>query len=74
VVPQQISGKDDVTLYMRVAEPGMKATVKVGGVMSKRYRTVRPSEMIILDVKGDRLKESGVGEELVVDCETKGSG
>jgi NADH dehydrogenase FAD-containing subunit len=74
VVPQYISGKDDVTLYMRVAEPGMKATVKVGDVMLKRYRTVRPSEMVILDVKADRLKESGVGEELVVDCETKGSG
>ena len=74
VVPQYISGKDDVTLYMRVAEPGMKATVKVGDVMSKRYRTVRPSEMVILDVKADRLKESGVGKELVVDCETRGSG
>ena len=74
VVPQYISGKDDVTLYMRVAEPGMKATVKVGEVMLKRYRTVRPSEMVILDVKAARLKESGVGKELVVDCETKGSG
>ncbi len=74
VVPQYISGKDDVTLYMRVAEPGMKATVKVGDVISKRYRTVRPSEMVIIDIKADRLKESGVGEELVVDCETKGSG
>jgi len=74
VVPQYISGKDDVTLHMRVAEPGMKATVKVGGVMSKRYRTVRPSEMIILDIKAEKLKESGVGEELVVDCETRGSG
>ncbi|NPV59341.1 MAG: FAD-dependent oxidoreductase [Actinobacteria bacterium] len=72
VVPQFISGKDDVTLHMRVTRPGLKATVKVGGVMWKRYRTVRPSEMVILEVKGQALREAGVKGELAVDCEIRG--
>jgi NADPH-dependent 2,4-dienoyl-CoA reductase/sulfur reductase-like enzyme len=72
VVPQFITGKDDVTLYMRVTRPGLKATVKVGDVLRKRFRSVRPSEMVILDIKGDKLREGAVGEELVVDCEIKG--
>ncbi|MDI6830836.1 MAG: FAD-dependent oxidoreductase [Actinomycetota bacterium] len=72
VVPQYISGKDDVTLHMRVERPGLKATVKVGGVLWKRYRTVRPSEMIILEVKGQAMKEAGIKGELVVDCELRG--
>jgi hypothetical protein len=74
VAPQFISGKEDVTLHMRVTEPGLKATVKVGDVMRKRYRTVRPSEMVIIEVKADKLKEAGLGEELVVDCDIKGRG
>ncbi len=72
VVPQLISGKDDVTLHMRVERPGLKATVKVGDVLWKRYRSVRPSEMVILEVKGDALREAGVKGELVVDCEIRG--
>ena len=72
VVPQYISGKDDVTLHMRVTRPGLKATVKVGGVVWKRYRSVRPSEMIVLDIKGEALEQAGLAGELVVDCEIKG--
>ncbi|MDY6795154.1 MAG: FAD-dependent oxidoreductase [Actinomycetota bacterium] len=74
VVPQLISGKDDVTLYMRVTQPGQNATVKIGGAMKKKFRFVRPSEMITIDVKGNKLKDAGAGKELVVDCEIKGSG
>lgn len=74
VAPQFISGKEDVTLHMRVTQPGLKATVKVGDVLSKRFRSVRPSEMIVLELKGERLKEAGPAGELVVDCEIKGSG
>lgn len=71
VVPHTISGREDVTLHMRVTRPGLKATVKVGGVASKRFRSVRPSEMIVIDLKGDALKEAGTGGELTVDCRMK---
>lgn len=72
VVPQLISGKDDVTLHMRVERPGLGAVVKVGGVTSRRFRSVRPSEMITIDLDGKALEEAGVSGELVVDCDTKG--
>jgi len=72
VVPQSISGKEDVTLHMRVTRPGLKAAVKVGGVTTKRFRSVRPSEMIVLDLKGDTLAQAATKGELVVDCEIKG--
>jgi thioredoxin reductase len=73
VVPQLISGREDVTLHMRVAEPGLTATVNVGGVLKKKFRSVRPSEMIVLDLKGATLQQAGVKGEVVVDCGTKGS-
>ena len=59
---------------MRVAQPGLGAVIKVGGVMRKRYRSVRPSEMINIDLEGQVLEEVGAVGELVVDCETRGSG
>lgn len=73
VVPQFISGKDDVTLYLRVERPGLAAVVKVGGVVKKRSRSVRPSEMINIELEGRALRDAGVSGELVVDCETRGS-
>jgi thioredoxin reductase len=74
VVPQSISGKEDVTLHMRVTRPGLKAVVKVGGVLAKRFRSVRPSEMIVLDLKGEKLKEAEHNGQLVVDCDIRESG
>ncbi|MEW6554759.1 MAG: FAD-dependent oxidoreductase [Actinomycetota bacterium] len=74
VVPQLISGAGDVTLHMRVKEPGLSARLDVGGVLKKKFRSVRPSEMIVLDLEGEALRKSGIKGELVVDCDTKGSG
>ena len=74
VVPQLVSGREDVTLHMRVMEPGLNATVNVGGVLKKKFRSVRPSEMIVLDLKGSALEGAGAKGELVVECGTKGSG
>lgn len=71
VVPHTISGGEDVTLHMRVTRPGLKASVKVGGVTSKRFRSVRPSEMIVIDLKKEALEEAGTGSELTVDCRMK---
>jgi len=73
VVPHNISGREDVTLHMRVTRPGLKAVVKVGDVLTKRFRSVRPSEMIVLDLDGEALKKAGIKGELVVDCNLKGS-
>jgi NADPH-dependent 2,4-dienoyl-CoA reductase/sulfur reductase-like enzyme len=73
VVPQTISGKEDVTLHMRVTKPGLQAKVKVGNLFSKRFRSVRPSEMVVLNLDGKKLKEAKLQGELIVECDMKGS-
>jgi NADPH-dependent 2,4-dienoyl-CoA reductase/sulfur reductase-like enzyme len=72
VVPQYISGKDDVTLHLRVTRPGLKAALKLGGAAWKRFRSVRPSEMIIEKVEAGKLSQVIRDRELRVDCSMGG--
>lgn len=68
VVPQFISGKQEVTMHLRVTRPGLKAVLLLGGKPYKRYRSVRPSEMIIEKVDVERLSQAISDGELRVDC------
>ncbi|MGQ9475436.1 MAG: NAD(P)/FAD-dependent oxidoreductase [Actinomycetota bacterium] len=68
VVPHFISGAEEVTLHLRVTRPGLKATLLLGGKPFKRYRSVRPSEMIIEKVDPGRLSQAIQDGELRVDC------
>ena len=69
VVPQYISGKEDVTLHLRVARPGRKASLRLGGKAWKRFRSVRPSEMIIEEVPYGKISQLIRDGELRVDCD-----
>lgn len=73
VVPQAISGDDDVTLYMRVEEPRKEVSVKVGTVTRRRIRYVRPSEMVRIRLTAEKLDKAEVEEEIVVHCDSRGS-
>jgi len=70
VVPQTISGRDEVTLYIRVKEMEEKVELKVGSIFSQLFKVVKPSEMIKVD-----LSQRGLNDlkeeirELVVECE-----
>jgi NADPH-dependent 2,4-dienoyl-CoA reductase/sulfur reductase-like enzyme len=73
VLPTKISGKKDVDLYMRVAEPKKNAKVTVTEGSSKKaiakrsFSFVRPSEMIKLKIKAEKMK--GLRDiELHVNC------
>lgn len=68
MVPQFISGKEEVTLHLRVARPGLKAVLLLGGKPFKRFRSVRPSEMIVEKVDVGRLSQAIRDGELRVDC------
>ncbi len=57
IVPQTISGKRPVTLYMRVKHPMQKMTLRIGDIFTKRYPYARPSEMIRV-----RLPEKVIAE------------
>jgi NADPH-dependent 2,4-dienoyl-CoA reductase/sulfur reductase-like enzyme len=73
IVPQTISGTEDVTLYMRVLEPQQNVRINVGKIVSKAELIVKPSSMLKIEISAGQLK--GLGKkatELVVDCEQRG--
>lgn len=72
VIPQVVSGDNDVTLYLRVKEPERNVKIKVGDIMtSKSILGVKPSSMLKLDVSAKELQNC-TSKEIVVDCEVKG--
>jgi len=73
VVPQTISGRRDTTLYMRVNEPEETVRIKVGDIMTKGVRAVKPSEMLKIELSADKLGKLREGtKEITVDCEKRG--
>lgn len=73
VLPTKISGKKDVDLYMRVSEPkkNAKVTVMAGSsekvIVKRSFSFVRPSEMIKLKIKAEKMR--GLRDiELHVNC------
>jgi len=73
IVPQSISGKENVTIYLRVKEPRKKAEIKVGNIFKKAERVVVPSQMIDLRLT---VKEFGMlgydTHELIISCQSEG--
>ena len=63
VLPQRISGTQDVTLSLRVRRPLANASIVVrqGGreILRKKMRKALPAEMIQLRLKAETLSESG---------------
>jgi len=73
IVPHTISGRREVTLYMRVNEPEEDVRLKVGTVVTKALRAVKPSEMLKLELSSAQLGKLQEGTtEIVIDCENRG--
>jgi NADPH-dependent 2,4-dienoyl-CoA reductase/sulfur reductase-like enzyme len=73
VIPQMITGKREVTIRLRVKEPGRDVTLRVGDIMAKKLKVVKPSEMLNLIVSAKNLKEIKKGTvKLVVSCQKEG--
>lgn len=72
VVPNSISGEQEVTLYMRVVEPADKVELRIGDIYKESLRAVRPSEMLkvrLSSLELDRL-DRGTGE-VIISCQRK---
>lgn len=70
VVPHTISAEKDVVLYMRVKEPAERVSIKVGNILTRSLRFVKPSEMIKIEVSKKELgKIDGKINELEINCE-----
>ena len=73
IVPHTISGRREVTLYLRVSEPEEDIRLKVGGIMTKAMRVVKPGEMLKVELSRAQLGKLKEGiTEVVVDCEKRG--
>jgi len=74
VVPQVISGEEDVTVYMRVREPKEMVRVKVGDVLRKAERIVKPSSMLNYELSHEKhLSKLPEGtKEITISCDEKG--
>ena len=72
VVPHTISAEKDVVLYMRVKEPAEHVSIKIGNILTKGLRFVKPSEMIKIEVSTKELKKiDGKTNELEIHCERR---
>lgn len=73
IVPHTISGRRGVTLYMRVNEPEEDVRLKVGTIMTKALRAVKPGEMLKVGLSSAGLGKLREGTtEIVIDCEKRG--
>jgi NADPH-dependent 2,4-dienoyl-CoA reductase/sulfur reductase-like enzyme len=75
IVPQSMSGRENVTIYMRVKEPRKKVEIKIGKIFKKAERVVAPSQMIDVRLTGKELDLLEYPPtELIISCESKGDG
>jgi hypothetical protein len=58
---------------MRVTEPEEMVRIKVGDILTKGVRAVKPSEMLKIELPAETLKKlKEETKEIVVDCEKRG--
>ena len=71
VVPQTISGTDDVTLFMRVSGMEENVRLRVGDVLTKALRVVKPSEMLKIEISAEQLANARGAGEITVRCDKR---
>jgi NADPH-dependent 2,4-dienoyl-CoA reductase/sulfur reductase-like enzyme len=71
IVPQSITAGQEVTLSIRVKEPAEKVRLKVGDILTKGLRAVKPSEMVKVTISSKEWsKMTAEVNEFVVSCES----
>jgi NADPH-dependent 2,4-dienoyl-CoA reductase/sulfur reductase-like enzyme len=71
IVPQGITVGKEFTFSLRVEEPAEKVQLKVGDILTKGLRAVKPSEMVKMTISTKEWEKIG-GEiyELVISCKS----
>ena len=73
IVPQVISAREGFTLYLRVKEMEEKVRLKIGDLLSQTLRVVKPSEMLKIEIPGEKLAQLPEdAKEIVIECERTG--
>ncbi len=68
VAPQIISGKEPVSLHLRVTKPMRNVKVKIGNLDIPK-RVVRPPEMVVINLTEKALEKLGKKDEIEVSIE-----
>lgn len=68
VVPQVISGEEEVTLHLRAREPAKNVRVRVGE-LSRFLRVVKPPELVVLKLDKEEVERLAKAKELTIDLE-----
>jgi NADPH-dependent 2,4-dienoyl-CoA reductase/sulfur reductase-like enzyme len=66
IVPHTICTEKEVAISLRVREPAEKVTLRIGDVLTKSLRVVKPSEMLKVSLTADELSKI---DEKVVEIE-----
>jgi NADPH-dependent 2,4-dienoyl-CoA reductase/sulfur reductase-like enzyme len=73
IVPHTIGAEKEVTLSIRVREPAEKVKLKIGDILTKSLRVVKPSEMLKVNLTLEQLgKIEERTNEVEVSCEKRG--
>ena len=73
VIPQIVNVGDEATLSVRVREPSEKVRLRVGNILTKGLRVVKPSQVVQVAIAAkDWCKMSGDVDELVINCAGRG--
>ena len=68
VAPQIISGKNPVSLHLRVTKPMRNVKVKIGNLDIPK-RVVKPPEMVVVNLTEKALEKLGKKDEIEVNIE-----
>jgi hypothetical protein len=74
IIPQTVTRGEEVILSMRVKEPAEKVQLKLGQILTKNLRVVKPSEMVQITISSKEWqKMDGETDELEISCESRRS-
>jgi NADPH-dependent 2,4-dienoyl-CoA reductase/sulfur reductase-like enzyme len=72
IIPQAISQGKEVTLSLRVKEPAEDVQIKAGEILTKRFRAVKPSQMVQVTITSKEwLNLTGKIEDITVSCQKR---
>ena len=72
VVPHTICAEKEVTLSMRVREPGEKVRLRIGNILTESLRVVKPSDMLKVHLTREQLdKFDKITHEIEISVEKR---
>lgn len=70
VVPQMVTFGEEVVISIRAREPAEKIHIRVGNIVKKYFRIIKPSQMVRLEISSSAWTKMNYEQhELIVSCD-----